>query len=95
MSFAFRTCRLLRSLYFYIVLSYLLLLLWRGVGWGAVSEDRGITWTSGNLDPELPQRDAWVKNEWREAMVLGHIPQAKRERLQQKECYSCFHLVAC
>ncbi len=40
-----------------------------------VSEDRGLTWTPQNIDPELPQRDTWIDNKWREAMILGHIPQ--------------------
>lgn len=42
-----------------------------------VSEDRGLTWTPQNIDPELPQRDTWIDNKWREAMVLGHIPQVR------------------
>ena len=41
----------------------------------SVSEDRGFTWTPENLDPELPQRDVWLDDSWRESMVLGHIPQ--------------------
>lgn len=41
----------------------------------AVSEDRGFTWTPENIDPKLPQRDAWIGDKWREDMVLGYIPQ--------------------
>lgn len=41
----------------------------------AVSEDRGATWTPENLDPELSQRDVWIGAKWRDARVLGHIPQ--------------------
>lgn len=56
----------------------------------AVSEDRGITWTPANLDPELPQREDWLKNEWRESMILGHIPQVQRP-LSPPRCV-CFTL---
>ncbi|CAM9710130.1 unnamed protein product [Chrysoparadoxa australica] len=40
-----------------------------------ISEDRGETWTPDNLDPWLEQRDIWLSDEWREGMILGHIPQ--------------------
>ncbi|CAM9557293.1 unnamed protein product [Sphacelaria rigidula] len=40
-----------------------------------VSHERGPTWTPENLDPHLPQREKWFQPEWRESMVLGHIPQ--------------------
>jgi dipeptidase len=40
-----------------------------------VTEDRGSTWTSANVDANLKQRDTWLDPKWGDAMVIGHIPQ--------------------
>lgn len=41
----------------------------------AVSDDRGNTWKPENIDPNLPQREEWLQEDWKQSMVLGHIPQ--------------------